>query len=411
MTDAGLPVAAPPRHRGDHPRAGVPAGHRVLRRRPRRSARPRSTTPIIDQGLAVVRRMWDVGLAHRDIKPANLLVRDGRLLLIDAAFAEVRPSPWRQAVDLANMMLVLALRTDAERVYAAGPAAVHRRGDRRGVRRHPRADDALPAAPHAAPAGPRPARRVPGAAALPAAAGPHPALDLAPGRADRRHARAARSLAARGPDRAARVSRCEPPPEPPLLPLSCWPAALLSRVRQRLDRDHRDARLCATGDDERRRTASSSWRSRCRRRPGCRASDAALPLGWSFHHLDARNGVARFWLDSDRDGDAGDRGPARAESCDTAGRHRDRRATATACGGCERVDRVTPTYAGDALLRVRRAAASPSSSGPGTATDARRGAGAGHPGGGRRSAGTTCARRCSEESDGRLSLDPPPEDG
>jgi hypothetical protein len=29
----------------------------------------------------------------------------------------VRPSPWRQAVDLANMMLVLALRTDAERVY------------------------------------------------------------------------------------------------------------------------------------------------------------------------------------------------------------------------------------------------------------------------------------------------------
>jgi tRNA A-37 threonylcarbamoyl transferase component Bud32/membrane-associated phospholipid phosphatase len=72
---------------------------------------------IIDQGLALVRRMWDVGLAHRDIKPANLLVRDGRLVLIDTAFAEVRPSPWRQAVDLANMMLVLALRTDTRRVY------------------------------------------------------------------------------------------------------------------------------------------------------------------------------------------------------------------------------------------------------------------------------------------------------
>ncbi|WP_448626653.1 phosphatase PAP2 family protein [Geodermatophilus sp. URMC 64] len=72
---------------------------------------------IIDQGLAVVRRMWEVGLAHRDIKPANLLVRDGRLVIIDTAFAEVRPSPWRQAVDLANMMLVLGLRTDAERVY------------------------------------------------------------------------------------------------------------------------------------------------------------------------------------------------------------------------------------------------------------------------------------------------------
>ena len=72
---------------------------------------------IIDEGLAIVRRMWEVGLAHRDIKPANLLVRDGRLVVIDTAFAEVRPSPWRQAVDLANMMLVLALRTDAERVY------------------------------------------------------------------------------------------------------------------------------------------------------------------------------------------------------------------------------------------------------------------------------------------------------
>ena len=45
------------------------------------------------------------------------MVRDGTLFVIDTAFAEVRPSPWRQAVDLANMMLVLALRTDAERVY------------------------------------------------------------------------------------------------------------------------------------------------------------------------------------------------------------------------------------------------------------------------------------------------------
>jgi serine/threonine protein kinase len=61
--------------------------------------------------------MWELGLAHRDIKPANLLVRDGGLVVIDTAFAEVRPSPWRQAVDLANMMLVLGLRTDAERVY------------------------------------------------------------------------------------------------------------------------------------------------------------------------------------------------------------------------------------------------------------------------------------------------------
>jgi membrane-associated phospholipid phosphatase/tRNA A-37 threonylcarbamoyl transferase component Bud32 len=72
---------------------------------------------IIDQGLLLIRKLWDAGLAHRDIKPGNLMVRDGELLLIDAGFAQVRPSPWRQAVDLGNMMLVLAVRTDTERVY------------------------------------------------------------------------------------------------------------------------------------------------------------------------------------------------------------------------------------------------------------------------------------------------------
>ena len=72
---------------------------------------------IIDQGLLLVRNLWDAGLAHRDIKPGNLMVRDSELLLIDAGFAQVRPSPWRQAVDLGNMMLVLAVRTDAGRVY------------------------------------------------------------------------------------------------------------------------------------------------------------------------------------------------------------------------------------------------------------------------------------------------------
>ena len=72
---------------------------------------------VIDQGLELVRQMWDVGLAHRDIKPANLMVQRDELKLIDVFFVQVRPSPWRQAVDLANMMMVLALRSDAPRVY------------------------------------------------------------------------------------------------------------------------------------------------------------------------------------------------------------------------------------------------------------------------------------------------------
>jgi serine/threonine protein kinase len=72
---------------------------------------------IIDESLVIVRKLWDSGLAHRDIKPANVMVAGGRVVLIDPAFATIRPSPWRQAVDLANMMIILALRTSPEVVY------------------------------------------------------------------------------------------------------------------------------------------------------------------------------------------------------------------------------------------------------------------------------------------------------
>jgi tRNA A-37 threonylcarbamoyl transferase component Bud32 len=116
LTDAGLPVPQP---------LGIveitPEREYLLVTEFLRDAQEigeaRVDQAVIDQGLSVVRRMWEIGVAHRDIKPANLLVRDGVLYVIDTAFAEVRPSPWRQAVDLANMMLVLALRADAPTVY------------------------------------------------------------------------------------------------------------------------------------------------------------------------------------------------------------------------------------------------------------------------------------------------------
>jgi membrane-associated phospholipid phosphatase len=71
----------------------------------------------IDDGLRNIRTMWDHGLAHRDIKPANVLVRGDQVFLIDVAFGQLRPTPWRQVVDLANMMLVLGLAASPERVY------------------------------------------------------------------------------------------------------------------------------------------------------------------------------------------------------------------------------------------------------------------------------------------------------
>jgi tRNA A-37 threonylcarbamoyl transferase component Bud32/membrane-associated phospholipid phosphatase len=76
-------------------------------------------TRVVHAGLRAIRAMWDSGLAHRDIKPANVLVRDGDVFIIDVAFGEVRPTPWRQAVDLANMMLTLSLRHPAEAVHEA----------------------------------------------------------------------------------------------------------------------------------------------------------------------------------------------------------------------------------------------------------------------------------------------------
>lgn len=75
------------------------------------------TDDVMDQALEIVRRLWDAGMAHRDIKPANVMVADGTVVLIDPAFATIRPSPWRQAVDLGNMMIVLALRSSPEVVY------------------------------------------------------------------------------------------------------------------------------------------------------------------------------------------------------------------------------------------------------------------------------------------------------
>ena len=138
---------------------------------------------VIDEGLLLVRQLWDAGVAHRDIKPANLLVRDGHLQLVDVSALEVRPSPWRQAVDLANMMMTLAVRTDAERVYERASRVFTQDEIAEGVRIDRRTDD-----PHRASGqdeGRRAAapRTVPGARAA-ARSGLDPAMERPPPRAD-----------------------------------------------------------------------------------------------------------------------------------------------------------------------------------------------------------------------------------
>jgi len=70
----------------------------------------------------------------------------------------------------------------------------------------------------------------------------------------------------------------------------------------------------------------------------------AVPLGWHFHYLEATNVLARFLLNSDRDGD--DAVEVRlTPSCDTAGATpipSDREGMVR----LERVTRMSPTYVG-----------------------------------------------------------------
>ena len=151
---------------------------------------------IIDEALHVVRLLWDAGVAHRDIKPANLMVRDGRILLIDVAFAELRPTPWRQAVDLANMMLCLALRSSPQQVYERALRQFTVRRDLRGLRGRPRPGAAVAAAPGTAGRRTRPPRRVPAPPARATAADQGAAMDVPARRRRARHRGRAR-LAAR----------------------------------------------------------------------------------------------------------------------------------------------------------------------------------------------------------------------
>ncbi len=75
------------------------------------------TEAIAHRALESVHKLWICGIAHRDIKPSNVMVLGGDVFLIDNAFATLRPSPWRQAVDLANMILILSTRLEPRIVY------------------------------------------------------------------------------------------------------------------------------------------------------------------------------------------------------------------------------------------------------------------------------------------------------
>ncbi|MGY1607808.1 MULTISPECIES: RIO1 family regulatory kinase/ATPase domain-containing protein [unclassified Geodermatophilus] len=79
--------------------------------------RSRMGDAVLDDALRQVRMLWSAGAAHRDLKPSNVLVQDDeRVVLVDVSFGELRPSRWRQAADLAAVLLDCALVAGPERV-------------------------------------------------------------------------------------------------------------------------------------------------------------------------------------------------------------------------------------------------------------------------------------------------------
>ena len=225
---------------------------------------------LIDEALHLIRILWDAGLAHRDIKPANLMVRDGHILLIDVAFAELRPTPWRQAVDLANMMLCLALRSSAATGLRPGTPAVHGRRDVGGVRRGPRPGAPVAAAPGAAGRRTRPPRRVPPPAARATPAHQGAAVDAPARRGRARHGRPRHRCSC------STRPGCSATTRPPTPRCTSTPSA-------------------------------TRWsRCGCRRRPcppptSCPCV-ASLPVGWSFRLLTVNNGRSKITVNHDRAG-------------------------------------------------------------------------------------------------------------
>ncbi len=132
----------------------------------------------------------------------------------------------------------------------------------------------------------------------------------------------------------------------------------------------------------------------------------ALPLGWDFGTLDARNGVSRFWLDSDRDKDKAIEVRLEA-SCDTSGAteilsDRDE------MDRLERVTMTTPRFEGERYYVF--------DGGCITFVFRLRGESRGEPLALVTQAVGTVSRadlaaQVREETDGRLELDPPGEDG
>ncbi len=110
---------------------------------------------VIDEGLALVRQFWDIGVAHRDIKPANLLVQRGRLQLVDVSGLEMQADPVAPGGRPREHDADPGAADRHRPRLRASHGCLHAGRDRRGVRvrrRHGRADRAVRSAQAGPPA-------------------------------------------------------------------------------------------------------------------------------------------------------------------------------------------------------------------------------------------------------------------
>jgi uncharacterized protein (TIRG00374 family) len=80
----------------------------------------RVTNSTLEDAWRQVRKLHDGNLAHRDLRAANLMVdKQGKVWIIDFGFAESAPQPRRKRMDIAELLMSMALVVGAKRTVAA----------------------------------------------------------------------------------------------------------------------------------------------------------------------------------------------------------------------------------------------------------------------------------------------------
>jgi undecaprenyl-diphosphatase len=87
----------------------------------------RVTEKTLEDAWKQVRKLHGSNIAHRDLRAANLMVdKKGQVWVIDFCFAESAPQPRRKRMDIAELLMSMALVVGAKRTVAAAASVLDR---------------------------------------------------------------------------------------------------------------------------------------------------------------------------------------------------------------------------------------------------------------------------------------------